>query len=106
MTEFPLITGLGCWSDAFRLHPRFVPAGPRDVKSLKTHHIFTISAAASELVLFLARCGAPADRAVRSAGSVDSVGHSCDKVYSIHDWACAFIGNRVESKVSKHIIAA
>ena len=65
-----------------------------------------ISPTASELVLFLARCGAPADRAVRSAGSVDSVGHSRDKVYSIHDWACAFIGNRVESKVSKHIIAA
>ena len=34
------LTGLGCWSDAFRLHPHFVPAGPRDVESLKTHHIF------------------------------------------------------------------
>jgi hypothetical protein len=43
---------------------------------------------------------------VRSAGSVDSVGHSRNKVCSIHDEACAFIGNRVESKVSKHSIAA
>ena len=34
------LTGLGCWSDAFRLHPHFVPAGPRDVKSLKHHRIF------------------------------------------------------------------
>jgi hypothetical protein len=58
------------------------------------------------LAWFLARSGAPADRAVRSAGSVDSVGHSRNKVCSIHDEACAFIGNRVESKVSKHSIAA
>jgi hypothetical protein len=34
------LTGLGCWSDAFRLRPHFVPAGPRGVKSLKPHHIF------------------------------------------------------------------
>ena len=34
------LTGLGCWSDAFRLHPHFVPADPRDVKSMKPHHIF------------------------------------------------------------------
>jgi hypothetical protein len=67
---------------------------------------FTISATVSELAWLMARCGAPADRAVRSAGSVDSVGHSRDKACSIHDWACAFIGNRVGSKVSKHIIAA
>ncbi len=34
------LTGLGCWSDAFCLHPDFVPAGPRDVESLKPHRIF------------------------------------------------------------------